>query len=186
MILAWAFLLLMVGAMLLVNFQQQSFELIDSGVRVYERLAGPLEPTDAGGRDGGAPAPASAAETGAATFTDEDLEPLVLKIWALMALAGWLLGMAWRLLFGRPPRPSLKRKLALAGAACALCTGLFLLAYFFGSEEFDDPFAQWMLLFVGIPLVVWCVSAYSLAVSTLVDIAKRLLYRRAPGEPGVS
>lgn len=143
MILAWAFLMLLVGAMLLlVNFKQQSFELIDSGVRACERLAGPLEPTDAGGRDGDAPAPASASETRAATFTDEDLEPLVLKIWALMALAGWLLGMAWRLLFSRPPRPSLKRQLALAGAACALCTGLFLLAYLFGSEEFDDPFAQ--------------------------------------------
>lgn len=38
-----------------------------------------------------------------------------------------------------------------------------------------------MVLFAGTPLVVWCVSAYSLAVSTLVDIAKRLLYRGAPG-----
>lgn len=183
MVLAWAFLLLMVGAMLLVSFQQPSFELVDGGVRLYERLAGPPEPADGGGPDDDASAPARAADSGAVAFTDEDLERLVLKVWALMALAGWLLGMAWRLLFGRPPRPSLKRKLVIAGAACAACTGLFLLAYFFGSEAFDDPFAQWMALFVGVPLVVWCISAYSLAISTLVDIAKRLIYRGASRLP---
>lgn len=211
MVMAWAFLLLMVGAMLLVNFQQQSFQLIDSAARLYERVAGPIDVEPDGARerragpgtaeprptgapaeeaapdgrasDGAAPGRLPAGEAavgqppaGTITFTEADLEPLVLKFWGLLALAGWLLGMAWRLLFGPPPRLTLKRKLAIAGAACLACTVLFLVAYFFGSETFEDPFWQWMTLFIVVPLIVWCVSAYALAVSTLVDGLKRRLY----------
>ena len=41
MITVWAFLLLMIGAMLLVNFQQQSFSLFERGVTTYEAIFGP-------------------------------------------------------------------------------------------------------------------------------------------------
>ena len=192
MILAWAFLLLMVGAMLLVNFQQQSFGLIERGIALYERVAGPVEdvpmPPDGTIESPGSDSSPVPSETGAAqaavTFTGEDLESLALKAWALMALAGWLLGMAFRLLFGRRPRVGLKRKLLVTGGACLGCTGLFLFAYSFGSERFDDPFAAWLAMFVGIPLAVWCISAYSLAISALVDLAKKVIYGggRAPSE----
>lgn len=181
MIMAWTFLLLMVAAMLVVNFQQQSFGLLDAGVRLYERFAGPLEPVDAGPSAAADPATAGEPErdpgAGEVTFDEGDVEPLVLKIWGVVALAGWLLGMAWRLLFGPPPRLSLKRKLAFAALACSACTGLFLFAYLFGSEEFNDPLVQWLALFIGIPAVVWCVSAYSLGISAAVDLAKRGIYR---------
>lgn len=188
MILAWAFLLLMIGAMVLVNFQEQSFGLIERGILLYERVAGPIdEAPEAPEPPQNADAPASAdgeSDRGGVTFTGEDLEPLALKAWALVALAGWLLGMAYRLLFGRPLRVGLKRKLVVAGLACIACTGLFLFAYFFGSERFNGPFAGWLAMFIGIPLIVWCISAYSLAISTAVDLAKRAIYRGGADSSG--
>lgn len=185
MILAWAFLLVMVGAMLLVNFQEQSFGLIERGIALYERVAGPIDDAPEGPeppQEADSPEPVEEERDQAgATFTGEDLEPLVLKAWALLALAGWLLGMAYRLLFGRPLRLGLKRKLLVAGLACAVCTALFLFAYFFGSERFNGSFVGWLALFIGFPLIVWCVSAYSLAISTAVDLAKRAIYRGGDG-----
>ena len=181
MILAWAFLLLMVGAMLLVNFQEQSFGLIERGISLYERIAGPIdEAPDAPDPPQEADSPVLADDQGdraGARFSGEDFEPLVTKAWALLALAGWLLGMAYRLLFGRPLRVGLKRKLLVAGLACIACTGLFLVAYFFGSERFNGSFVGWLAMFIVIPLIVWCISAYSLAISTAVDLAKRAIYR---------
>jgi hypothetical protein len=155
MIMAWTFLLIMVAAMLLTNFQQQSFELIDSGVRFYERFAGPLEPVEEAQPSG---------QSESLTWSGDDLRPLVIRLWGLLAAAGWLLGMAWRLLFGARPRASLTRKLLLAGVAGLVCSVLFLFSYFFGSESFNDPFWQWLLLFFGIPFVVWCISAWSLSI----------------------
>lgn len=181
MVTAWAFLLVMIAAMLLVNFQQQSFDLIASGAGVYERVFGPIDAPDG---PGAAPSPEAGDEPAAATsgpgpravadpdgsvrFTGEDLEGWVLRLWGGAAFAGWLLGLAWRRLFGAPPLPSLKRKLLWTGAAGAGVTLLFLFAYFFGSETFHGGFAGWLALFVGAPLVVWCISAWSLAISAAI------------------
>jgi len=155
MITAWGFLLIMVAAMLLVNFQQQSFDLIDSSVRLYERILGPVEPVEQ---------PQASAEPQPVTWTEDDFKPLMIRIWGLLAAAGWLLGMVSRLLFGQRPRASLGRKLVRAGLAGLVCSALFLFAYFFGSESFEGPFWQWLLLFFGFPLIVWCVSAWSLTI----------------------
>jgi len=182
MIMAWAFLLLMVGAMLLTNFQQQSFELIESGIGLYERIAGPVEPASvrpaAGEPAEVAPAPATR-DGQSTTFTGDDLKSLIVKVWGVLALAGWVLGMVWRLLFGRRARWSLKRRLLVTALAGVACTGVMLFAYAFGSETFHGPFAQWLLLFVGAPLIVWCVSAWSLSVSTLISAIKRRIYGAA-------
>ena len=156
MITAWGGLLVMVLAMLLVNFQQQSFDLLDSGVRIYERFAGPIESAEE---------QQVSVEPRSLSWTDNDLEALAIRLWGLLAAAGWLLGMVWRLLFGARPSASLARKLVRAGVAGLACTVLFVFSYFLGSESFDDPFWQWLLLFFGIPFVVWCVSAWSLTIS---------------------
>src|SRR6056297_3973486 len=174
MIMAWAFLLLMVGAMLLVNFQERSFGLIESGFGPYEHIAGPIAPEGA---------PPEGNESRALAFTEAGLKPLVLRAWGLLALAGWLLGMARRLLFGPRPRRSLRHKLVVTAIAGLACTGLFLFAYFFGSESFEDPFVHWLLLFIGIPFGVWCVSVWSLTISAGIDwIHDRLGDQPAPRE----
>lgn len=182
MITAWAFLLLMVGAMLLVSFQQQSFSLIEWGAGAYERVFGPIEPAPAASQSGSEAARESEAggtNDGVIRFSDEDFMPWVLRAWAILALAGWLLGMFRALLFGPREPMRLRIKLALAAVPAAACVALFALAYFFGSEEFHGSAIGWLLMFTGFPLGVWLVSAYSLTVAHVLDVFRTRIVESA-------
>lgn len=77
------------------------------------------------------------------------------------------------LVFGPREPMRLKRKLLLAAVPAAGCAALFAVAYFFGSEEFDGGALGWMPMFAALPLGVWLVSAYSLAVTHGLDIFRR-------------
>ena len=176
MIAAWTFLLIGAGALLLVNFQEQSFTLIERGVGVYEQVFGPIESAagdnamagQTGGRADGSPAGGSEA----VRFSEQDIMPGVLSAWTWIALAGYLLGLAHNWLFG-PRQPwSLCRKLVLAAAAAASVSALMFGAYWFGSAPFHGGFASWFFLFTGAPLLVWLVSLYSLGVGHLLERLK--------------
>ena len=173
MLFAWTFLVLMVAALLLANFQDQSFALLERAITAWERWFGPIEPAP--------PADGSATETGAdgngvLRFGDEDLVPLVVRGWALLALAGWILGMARELLFGPRKRWSLRAKLWMAGVPAAICSGLMLAAWSFGGNTFHGPFLGWLAMFLGLPFAVWIVSAWSLSVGHVLDIAIQRLH----------
>jgi len=178
MITAWAFLILMVAAMLLVNFQQQSFSMIEWGATTFECVFGANGPAPAV-IEAGAEAEVAEGTDGAIRFSDEDFMPWVLRAWAVLALAGWLLGMLRALLFGPREPMRLKRKLVLAAVPAGASVALFALAYFFGSEEFHGSAVGWMLMFAGFPLGVWLVSAYSLAVTHGLDILRRRISESA-------
>lgn len=182
MVTAWTFLLLMVGAMLLVSFQQQSFSLIEWGASTYERVFGPIESDPPSTPAGSAPAAqteSDGAQDGVIRFSDEDFMPWVLRAWGIAALAGWLLGMLFAAVFGPREPMRLGSKLALAAIPAVVCVVLFGIAYFFGSEEFHGSPVGWMLMFTGFPLGVWLVSAYSLAVAHVLDMLRRRI-----AEPG--
>ncbi len=181
MLLAWTMLLLTVGALLLTNFQDASFSVLERGLTLYERIAGPFEDQPAPG--GPAPSPESGPETatasdadGALRFSGDDIMPVVLRAWGLMALVGWLFGMLRTLLFGpREPTP-LARKLRIAAYFAVGCSGLMWIAYVLGSETFHGNPAGWALLFVGGPLLVWAISAWSLLIGLLVRRLQRRLH----------
>jgi len=179
MIAAWTFLLIGAGALLLVNFQEQSFTLIERGVGLYEQVFGPIEPAggnnamagQAGGKTVGPPAGGGEA----VRFSDQDIMPEVLSAWAWVALAGYLLGLAHTWLFGPSEPWSLGRKLVLAAIAAAGVSALMFGAYWFGSEPFHGGFSIWFFLFTGAPLLVWLVSLYSLGVGYLLERLKRAI-----------
>lgn len=223
MIVCWSFLLLMVGAILLASFQQQSFDLIERGLVLYERVAGPIEPlpddiepadgtsgdarpaADGEGDDlfdpdspGTADTTADTADTaaeagersapgateppdGAIRFTDEDVTPVVVRAWAILALAGWLLGMLRTMLFGPREPVSLRRKLLWVALGGAVCSALMMFAWQFGSEPFHGGPLGWILLFVGAPLVVWIVSAWSLTIGHVIGHVQRVVYGEVSG-----
>lgn len=175
MVTAWTFLLLMVGAMLLVSFQQQSFSLIEWGAYTYERVFGPIEPGPPATTD--VPAPAAqndpgGTEDGVIRFSDEDFMPWVLRAWGIAALAGWLVDMLCAAVFGPREPMRLASKLKLAGLPAVACVVLFGIAYLFGSEEFHGSPVGWMLMFTGFPLGVWLVSVYCLSVAHGLDVLR--------------
>lgn len=165
MIAAWTLFGLMIAALLLTNFQDAAMPLTGRVLLLVERLFGPLDGNEFGQSD----------DAGALHFTEEDILPFVYRTWALLALAGWLLGMIWRARFGaRPPVP-LRRKLIRAAIAASVGVGLCLLSWGFGSETFHGGAIGWLALFFGAGLAVWLVSAYALSVSALIDRLHRAI-----------
>jgi len=179
MLVAWIFLLIMVGAMLLVNFQEQSFTLAERGVELYERVFGPLEPVEPQASAGPAAAPEPQAEDltavetdtadGAVHFSGDEIADWLMPYWLLASLAAWLLGGVRSMLFGPRPPMRLQRKLMIAAAAAALCSVGFFVSWLFGSETFEDNPAGWIALFLGMPFAVWLVSAWCLSIAHLLD-----------------
>ncbi|NKI35194.1 hypothetical protein HFP89_08445 [Wenzhouxiangella sp. XN79A] len=176
MLLAWTFLLFMVAALLLTNFQDASFSLLERGIGIYERVIGPIDgvagpPAEAAGPDAGEPAYGEALR-----FSDEDIVPVVLRAWALLALVGWLFGVLRTMLFGPREPTGLAGKLRIAFYAAAGCSGLMWIAYGLGSETFHGSGFGWAMLFVGGPLLVWGISAWSLLIGQLVCRLQRRLH----------
>ena len=188
MLFAWTFLLILVGALLLTNFQDASFSLLERGMAVYEKVAGPFEtPAPEAGTEREAtaesttdaasePAVDDGTEPDSVRLTDEDIFPVVLRAWALLALVGWLFGVLRTLLFGPRKPVRIGPKLRIAAYAAIGCSGLMWIAYLLGTETFHGSIAGWAALFLGLPFAVWCVSAWSLAVGHLVGRLQRHLH----------
>lgn len=165
MVAGWTFFGLMIAALLLTNFQDVAMPLTERLLLLAERLFGPFDGAEFG----------QSGESGALHFTDEDILPIVYRGWALLALAGWVLGMIWRALFGARPSAPLRRKLIRAAVAAGIGVGLCLFAWAFGSETFQGGPIGWLALFFGAGFAVWLVSLYSLAVSAVIDRLHRAI-----------
>jgi hypothetical protein len=165
MVAGWTFFGLMIAALLVTNFQDVAMPLTGRVLLLAERLFGPFDGAGFGQSD----------ESGALHFTDEDILPIVYRAWALLALAGWVLGMIWRRIFGVRPPVALRRKLIRAAVAAGIGVGLCLFAWAFGSETFQGGPIGWLALFFGAGLAVWLVSLYSLSASALIDRLHRAI-----------
>jgi hypothetical protein len=170
MLVAWVFLLIMVGVMLLVNFQEQGFTLAEAADGLYVRVFGPIDaPAEPPGDAGGAAQPDSADGSGALHFSGKDIAAWLMPWWLLAALVGWLLSGLRGMLFGPRPLMALPRKLFIAAVAAALCSAGFFVAWLFGSETFHGGAAGWIALFIGMPAMVWVVSAWCLSIAHVLD-----------------
>ncbi len=183
MVVAWAFFLLTVLIMVLVNFESSIMELVERTYAWYVDKFGPVawmeEPDEL---------PVDAAEVAPGTqealhFTGDDLMPWIMKAWSILALAAWLLGWLRSLVFGpRPPR-SLSNKVRWALLGALVCWGLLLIAYFFGETEFHGSFLGWIALFTGATMLVVLVSVCVLGLATALDL---LHQRLLPGDRVIS
>ena len=186
MLFGWTFLLLLVGALLLTNFQDASFSLVERGMAVYERVIGPLEPAPEPGPEASEPvdgdtdtdtdASAEPETQPSVRFSEEDIMPVVLRGWALLALVGWLFGVLRSMLFGPRDPARLAPKLRIAAYFAIGCSGLMWVAYLLGSETFNGGPIGWALLFTGIPFGVWLISAWSMGFGHVIGILQRHLH----------
>lgn len=165
MVFAWAFLLLAVVLILAVNFQGNIDRMIERAEPWVERWLGPAEAVEANGE----------AET--ITLTEEDFKPWVYRIWLVVALGGYLLGLVRGWLFGPGRPPPLKRKLSRAALFAAACSALLCFAWLFGTEAWAGSAAGWLAMFIFGPFVVWLISAASLATGHAIGELRLTLMR---------
>jgi len=160
MIVAWAFLLLVVALLALVNFQEQSFTVVEALVVAWDRL--PWLPRLDGAVVKGA--------DGTLLLDDQGFRSTVLGVWGGVATVLFLLSQLWALVSGpRPPARFAGRLAVLAGALAAAWCAL-LAIYLFGSETFHGGLWQWLLLFTGGCLAVGVVSLYSLGIAQVLEL----------------
>ncbi len=155
MLLVWGFALLMLMALTLVNFQEQSVSVLEriSQWLVKFPILGDYVEAKMNGSDG---------ELHMGT---EDFRSFVLSAWFVISLVFMLGNMALSALVG-PFQPwSLKRKILVMGLGIVLLMIGFLLNLFFGSETFNGGTSSWILNFSLIALLVFLVSAYCLSIA---------------------
>ncbi len=153
MILTWSFGLLMLLALIFVNFQEQTVSVVEVFLEwlmqlpvVGERIT--LLLTD---------------ENTTSQITSSDFESFVFSGWVVLSLVFMLIGMVVSLLFG-PFRPwTLKGKILLAGTGVVLLLAGMCAIYFAVPQNFNGATSGWMLNFSLISLLVFVVSAYCLS-----------------------
>jgi hypothetical protein len=173
MLVAWAFLLLALGMLALVNFQETGFATVEGLVVLWERypwlprLDGAVDPTENGGL----------------TLNEEGFREVVVNGWIGISLVLFLLSLARRAAFGPiDPRP-FRRKLAWLLLPLALVWLTFAGTYVFGSETFHGPAWHWFVGFTVACGLVFAVSTYSLGVGHVVGLMQEALRSREEGEP---
>lgn len=179
MLVVWIFVWLMVLALLLVNFQDQAFTAVERAAYVYEAWFGGdpedlLGPSPEAAADPGTTDPPPAADPatsgdGALHFDDGDISSWLWGYWALLSLAGWILGGLRSLVFGPREPWRLGAKLKVAAGVAALASAGMFASWLWGSETFNGGPLGWVALFLGVPLLAWLVSAWSLSVAHLLD-----------------
>jgi len=159
MVFSWALLILVVVVMLAINFQGDIDRMLQRAEPWVERWLGPAESDEVN----------AAEEAETIDLTELDLKNWVYRIWLFAALAGYLLGLVRSWLFGPWHPPPMKRKLVRVAMAAGSCSALLFFAWLFGSEAYAGSAAGWVVMFVLFPLLVWVISAGSLAFSHLLD-----------------
>lgn len=175
LVMIWAFGIAMLLAMLVVNFEEQSWAALDS---LFQWLAGlPLI-----GERFTAWLESMAGEDGAIQLGGNDIKAAALKAWSVLSLAFMLLALAVNWAFG-PFKPwSLKRKLGIAGLCCLGLLAGFVAVYFADPEPFNGPAGQWMLTFSGIALLLFVVNAWCLSIAHALGLLRRVVDESSFGE----
>lgn len=155
MLIVWGFALLMLMALTLVNFQEQSISALD---RVMQWLANfPVL--------GDYVTAKLKASEGELQMDENHFKSFVLSAWFATSLVFMLGNMALSALIG-PFQPwSLKRKILVMASCIILLMFGFLFSLFFGSETFHGGTFSWILHFSLIALLLFLVSTYSLSIA---------------------
>lgn len=170
MLMAWAFILLALALMALVNFQEPGFTVVERLVILWDRypwlprLDGAVNPT----------------ETGGLTLDGEGFQSLVVTGWAGISLVLLLLSLLRQAIFGPASPVPFMKKLRWTLIPAGLVWLGFVGTYLFGSETFHGGPLVWLFGFTVACGIVVAVSAYSLGVGTILGQMRDAV--RSPNE----
>lgn len=169
MVTMWLLALLMIVGMFFVSNQDTVLDILVSVVVWLESLPWVGEPVSTRMQ-------VSAAEEGGLSLGGEDLKTIALRAWAVISLLFMLLALIIGWLFG-PFKPwTLRRKLGLIALACVLLMAVFVAIYFADPEVFNSPAGRVMLMFTGVAMLIFIVSAWCLSIAHALGLLKRLIW----------
>jgi len=90
-------------------------------------------------------------------------------------LINWAVGERLRPRFLR----TLSGRLKTAGVAAALVGVTLIAVRVFMPDNFNGSFVSWLPPLVGVPVIVWIVSAYSLCMSAMLSLLDEVAVARA-------
>lgn len=158
MLVAWAFLLLALAMLALVNFQEEGFTVVEMLVLTWERYAW-LPRLDG--------AVTSEAD-GSMRLDGDGFRGIVVSTWAGVSFLLFLLAQLRRAVFGPTAPVPFRRKLIWPLAGAGVVWAALLSVYLFGSETFHGSPIGWIALFTGACGAAFLVSVYSLGVGELL------------------
>jgi hypothetical protein len=167
MLMMWGAGLAILLALTFVNFQEQTFSVIETIMQwlmqlpiVGDRITSLL-----------------ADEGSEIHMNTSDFKSFVLRTWSITSLAFMLASMALAALFG-PFKPwTLKRKLLITGFGVLLLLAGLASNYYANTQIFNGKASGWMLNFSLISLAVFLVSTYCLSISHFLGFLNDALLR---------
>ena len=155
MLMMWGVALAMLLALTVVNFQAQTFSVIEHLLQwllqlpvIGDRITPLLTDEDSG-----------------IHMNSGDLKSFVVQVWSITSLVFMLASMAFSAWFG-PFKPwTLKRKFLIVLLGIAVLLTGFIFNYYAGPENFNGDASAWIYNFLMISLLVFIVSAYCLSIS---------------------
>ena len=168
MLAVWSLMLGFLLILLLISFQTQAFIWIEAAFERWPRLPELLE--SAANRF--ADQTSDADSQGALRFSGEDFRPYLYILWAGLALLFQLAGALRGWMFGHRPRPPFSHWILRTAMLAAVCSLGFFVAFLFGEVPFQGGVEAWWPMFIGLPLIAWLVSVYSLGVSYVLGSFK--------------
>ncbi len=100
-------------------------------------------------------------ETGAVALAQIDFWGAAVYVWFWLSLAGTILGLLWRLLFGPLPQRSLRQKLSLALGTCSVLFVVLLVVLNLLPPGFDGNAMKWLGIATSVGLLVLLVTSWS-------------------------
>lgn len=171
MLACWGLLLAVLFAVIVTSFESQgiaAFEVVFSAIfGIVSFLPEAVLPR---GEDG-------SIELSGADFID-----LAAWAWLLVSIVAMLLN--W--IVGDRLRPqflaTLPGRLKAAAIAAALVCASLITVRLLVPENFNGSFVSWLPTLIGMPLIVWIVSAYSLCVSAILKLVDDLVVAHTSSE----
>jgi hypothetical protein len=168
MLACWGFLLAFCFAIMLTSFESQ-------GVAAFEMIAAVIFGAMAILPD----ALVQRGPDGSIGLSGDELIDIAAWLWFLLSIIAMLINWA----VGERLRPrflrTLSGRLKTAGVAAAFVGVTLIAVRVFVPENFNGSFVSWLPPLVGVPVIVWIVSAYSLCMSAMLSLLDEVAVARA-------
>ena len=163
-IFCWGLLLIVLFAITLVSFQEQTSDAMAAIFGVFTELTARFPVLERF-----APDSSVVSNAGVIEINNSNLSDVIFGLYGFVDVPFVILGMLLDLMrIPRPPRPLSRKIKILSLATLTVIAGLFV-NFLFGSETWMGSAMTWLLMFTIGPGIVWGISAVSLSLNHFIS-----------------